>query len=153
MSAAPAALQRAQKMLQQQLRVLRAREAQSRNPGQSAVMQHRLGEELVQEAKEAVAKAKAAKAAGDKAGCDHIMRHLKYTWHPGMSPIVHAAAFAWPWGQVCLQIYCGFIHCFGLLRVITMCCGADADKNLYLPKTANSVIRVIEEFEDKARLK
>ena len=142
-------------MLQQQLSVLRAREAQSRNPGQSAVMQHRLGEELVQEAKEAVAKAKAAKAAGDKAGCDHIMRHLKYTWHPGMSPIVHAAAFAWPWGQVCLQIYCGFIHCFGLLRVwvMTMCCGADADKNLYLPKTANSVIRVIEEFEDKARLK
>ena len=70
-------------MLQQQLSVLRAREAQSQNPGQSAVMQHRLGEELVHEAKEAVAKAKAAKAAGDKAGCDRIMRHLKYTWHDG----------------------------------------------------------------------
>ena len=67
-------------MLQQQLSMLRAREA---NLGQSAVMKHGLGEELVQEAKEAVAKAKAAKAAGDKAGCDRIMRHLKYMWHNG----------------------------------------------------------------------
>ena len=79
-------------MLQQQLSVLRAREAQSQNPGQSAVMQHRLGEELVHEAKEAVAKAKAAKAAGDKAGCNNIMRMLKYTWHPGTSLTVPAFA-------------------------------------------------------------
>ncbi len=70
------------------------------NLGQSTVMQHRLGEELVQEAKEAVAKAKAAKHAGDKAGCDKIMRMLKLKWHPGMSLIV--PAFAWPPGQVSL---------------------------------------------------
>lgn len=34
-----------------------------------------------------------------------------------------------------------------------MCCGADADKNLYMLKTANSVIRLIEEYEATAGLK
>ena len=91
-------------MLQQQLSVLRAREAQSQNPGQSAVMQHRLGEELVHEAKEAVAKAKAAKAAGDKAGCDNIMRMLKYMWHPGMSLTV--PAFALPRAGLSSDLSC-----------------------------------------------
>ena len=36
---------------------------------------------------------------------------------------------------------------------MTMCCGADADKNLYMPKTANSIFNIIEEYEARARLK
>lgn len=33
-----------------------------------------------------------------------------------------------------------------------MCCGADADKNLSMVKTANTVIRLIAEYEAKAGL-
>ena len=42
--------------------------------------------------KQVIAGAKTAKDAGDKAECDHIMRHLKLKWHPGMSLIVPAFA-------------------------------------------------------------
>lgn len=35
---------------------------------------------------------------------------------------------------------------------MTLCCGADADKNLSMLKTANTVIRLIGEYEAKAGL-
>ncbi len=35
---------------------------------------------------------------------------------------------------------------------MTMCCGADADKNLFMVKTANTVFKLIDKYEAKAGL-
>lgn len=60
----------------------------------SSLVVHQLGEELVEEVKQVVAGAKAAKDAGHKAECDKIMRLVKLKWHPGMA--LDVPAFARP---------------------------------------------------------
>jgi len=95
----------------EKLRGSSAREAQSQrqlarlsgqqNLGQSTLMQHQLGEGLVQEVKEAIAEAKTVKDA-DEARSKQIVRHLRAKWHPGMSLIVPAI----PWPRLSLDLFC-----------------------------------------------